>query len=759
MANLNLATEFFRGTTGANLIDDWADEISARSGGAHSIRVSHAGELVNPAEVYDAVSSGLVDLGWFSPFALASNYSALTLGFESRVSAESSVALYNAISDDYFGDQPLTVLAASYRDPLILVASDPAAASPANWDGLTAASFDPTVRDFVQHLDGTPQLIAFPELYTALQTGVIDAAFLPADLVASANLEQVTDLQLAFPDGLGISNSFSTLAINKSSENDLPADLKAIIAETTGADFSAELGAAFLEAHVNALSELSDVNSGYALASSGQLSTWQAAKSAHNTDIVSDLTTEAKALRTALAEEIELQSPLIEGIQNISSIEDWNAGPWALIVPSNLGIENSISELDGATVAVRTGGDLERGLFAAFNLANASYEPVPVDTYQEAVQQFLVAAADVLIVPMSAVNPAMLANDPNDLLVLSEGFTSDGTIVPFSNNSEFIGTNGADVINGTELDDIILGNGGQDTLIGNSGNDSVDGGNGKDVLQGDDGNDTLDGGAGRDTLSGGDGADTLTGGDGNDQIFAGGGQDTLDGGGGSDTLGGGGGNDRILGQAGNDVAYGGNGNDILEGGAGNDRFYGGKGRDTVGGQDGEDNLGGGGGNDTMFGGTGDDTLFGSNGNDILWGGADNDTLYGGSGNDTLSGQTGNDILFGGDGADSLNGGTGNDTLRGGSGDDVLVGGAGDDALLGGIGNDEIVFGIGDDTVFGFEDGDVIDTSSVPDFLSFEIIRDNYLAGGENAVISDTDGNTLTLVGVHQDSLDASDFIF
>ena len=72
-----------------------------------------------------------------------------------------------------------------------------------------------------------------------------------------------------------------------------------------------------------------------------------------------------------------------------------------------------------------------------------------------------------------------------------------------------IGTESADLIEGTAGRDGILGLGGQDTLNGLSGNDGLCGGNGPDTLSGGAGKDKLDGGNGRDECLGGAGKNTV----------------------------------------------------------------------------------------------------------------------------------------------------------------------------------------------------------------------------------------------------------
>ncbi|TYP84596.1 ExeM/NucH family extracellular endonuclease [Blastococcus xanthinilyticus] len=89
-----------------------------------------------------------------------------------------------------------------------------------------------------------------------------------------------------------------------------------------------------------------------------------------------------------------------------------------------------------------------------------------------------------------------------------------------------VGTDGDDVLRGTNGRDVIMGLGGDDTITGRNGEDVVCGGDGNDVIDGDNGDDTLLGGAGDDTLRGNNGGDTLIGGSGTDVLEQGRGRGT-----------------------------------------------------------------------------------------------------------------------------------------------------------------------------------------------------------------------------------------
>ncbi|MBI4783484.1 MAG: hemolysin-type calcium-binding protein [Oscillatoriophycideae cyanobacterium NC_groundwater_1537_Pr4_S-0.65um_50_18] len=110
-----------------------------------------------------------------------------------------------------------------------------------------------------------------------------------------------------------------------------------------------------------------------------------------------------------------------------------------------------------------------------------------------------------------------------------------------------LGTEGDDLLKGSNKVDKVKGGSGNDKIWGQKGNDNLLGDVGDDVLMGDVGNDSADGGVGNDKLFGGQGKDVLMGGEGNDLLDGGQGKDLLYGGLGNDTLLGGNGNDLLVG--------------------------------------------------------------------------------------------------------------------------------------------------------------------------------------------------------------------
>jgi Ca2+-binding RTX toxin-like protein len=89
------------------------------------------------------------------------------------------------------------------------------------------------------------------------------------------------------------------------------------------------------------------------------------------------------------------------------------------------------------------------------------------------------------------------------------------------------GTDGDDIIIGSDGDDHIDAGDGDDIVCGGAGHNDIHGGEGDDVLLGSSDHDHLDGGAGVDTVVGFGGDDTIAGGSGYDVLLGGPGDDVM----------------------------------------------------------------------------------------------------------------------------------------------------------------------------------------------------------------------------------------
>ena len=90
------------------------------------------------------------------------------------------------------------------------------------------------------------------------------------------------------------------------------------------------------------------------------------------------------------------------------------------IVPTALGV-TSAKDLDGATICIQTGTTTELNLADFFRVNNMEYEPVPIETNAEAIQQYLAGACDAYTTDASglAASRATFEN-PGDHVILPE---------------------------------------------------------------------------------------------------------------------------------------------------------------------------------------------------------------------------------------------------------------------------------------------------------------------------------------------------
>lgn len=90
------------------------------------------------------------------------------------------------------------------------------------------------------------------------------------------------------------------------------------------------------------------------------------------------------------------------------------------LAPKELGV-SSAKELDGATICIQTGTTTELNLADFFRANNISYEPVPIETNAEALQQYVAGACDVYTTDASGLAASRATFEtPGDHVILPE---------------------------------------------------------------------------------------------------------------------------------------------------------------------------------------------------------------------------------------------------------------------------------------------------------------------------------------------------
>ncbi|MFV0513577.1 MAG: TRAP transporter substrate-binding protein DctP [Jhaorihella sp.] len=461
MTDLRLVSDIYPGHPLYADLHAWAQSVSELSGGAHSVTVFDPGELVSPYESFDAVATGTVDMAFLNPLHYPSQLpgaAALALPFQASAGANGSAKLYEALTSPSvaadFGVYGMSVLAAAYDAPQVLYTSD-AVSGPDGLEGLKLVGAGP----FADPSGFVAVRMPWAEVYAALQTGVIDGVF--ASPAQSGHFHEVTGGQLALPGDTGFMTHYATMVINSDTAAGLPADLRALLASSTGSDLSASLGATSLTAYRQNLDDLAAVGN-LTTASGADLAAW-------------------RELTLVVQEELIVQST-VDGSSQAREWLDALAAAGDATTPAGTAGDDVLEGGEGA--------DLLEGLDGADRLLGMGGN----DTLE------------------GGDGPDTINGGDGDDLIRGGATEADRRDVIY-------GGAGNDSIDGGYGNDLIYGQGGNDTIAGGFGADELQGQDGNDVITGSAFGDIVFGNAGDDFVNGGFGHDLINGGSGADKFF------------------------------------------------------------------------------------------------------------------------------------------------------------------------------------------------------------------------------------------------
>ncbi|MEP2533222.1 TRAP transporter substrate-binding protein [Shimia sp.] len=180
----------------AKVFTPLADQLAETSGGDLTIRIYPSGELgAGPKRQFNRVVTGVADIS-FGLQGYTSSQFPRTLVAELPGlfdSPEDAVATmwrnYELIGEDYAKTK---VLAVWVNSPAVLLTRDRAVNSVEDLAGLTIRAPSAIGAKVLEAWGANAVTMPAPEIYNALQTGVIDGVFIGADAVKSFRLDEVT---------------------------------------------------------------------------------------------------------------------------------------------------------------------------------------------------------------------------------------------------------------------------------------------------------------------------------------------------------------------------------------------------------------------------------------------------------------------------------------------------------------------------------------------------------------------------------------
>ncbi len=216
----------------AKLADSWCREIEKRTDGRVKVEHYPGQTLTKAKQVYDGVVEGLSDIGFClfgynrGRFTLMEVVD-LPLGYPTgKIATMVANDVYNKFKPKELSDAQVMYLHA--HGPGLLHTRKVAVKTLADNKGLRIRSHGTTAK-VVKALGGTPVTMPMPELYQALQKGVVDGALYPIEVNKGWRMAEVIayctlDLSIA-------NTSTFYVVMNKGKWAALPADIKKIITQ------------------------------------------------------------------------------------------------------------------------------------------------------------------------------------------------------------------------------------------------------------------------------------------------------------------------------------------------------------------------------------------------------------------------------------------------------------------------------------------------------------------------------------------------
>ena len=218
-------------TINASVIEKMNELLSEATGGEVTVRGYHGGELgAGPVEQYVRVVQGVADVGWGLPGYTSSQFDTtmiVELPTAIPLDAPGYEALIRAYDEHLADEFPGTVPVALWTsEPNVFIMKDHEIRTPADVAGLKLRVAGATAAQVVEALGGTPVQMPINQVYTSLETGLIDGVITGASTLNDFKLDEVAN-SYTFGANLGRLSFYAVM--NEGTYNGLSDEAKAAL--------------------------------------------------------------------------------------------------------------------------------------------------------------------------------------------------------------------------------------------------------------------------------------------------------------------------------------------------------------------------------------------------------------------------------------------------------------------------------------------------------------------------------------------------
>lgn len=210
-----------------------AEAVKQATGGEVTITLYMGGELgPGPAEQYNRAIEGVTDIAFGLPGYTAANFPKTLLTelpgvIDPKTGTDAIVANLDALSDEY---RRVKLLGLWTNAPNLILSAQKPVRTLADLKGMKIRVPSRNAGLVVEAWGATPVSMPAPEIYNAMQTGVIDAAMIDATALKAFRLGEVT---ASITQGMDTTISSFFLIMNRDSFADLGEDQQAIVLDAS----------------------------------------------------------------------------------------------------------------------------------------------------------------------------------------------------------------------------------------------------------------------------------------------------------------------------------------------------------------------------------------------------------------------------------------------------------------------------------------------------------------------------------------------
>ena len=228
------------------VLDPWADKIEQESGGRIKIERYPSMQLGGtPPQLIDQVTDGTVDFVWTLPGSTPGRFPSVEV-FElpfAMTNAEATSRAYWDLFEKYMKDgefKDVHIIGTWVHGPGLIHSKSPVAKLE-DLKGMKLRGPTRVITGLLGELGATPIGMPVPAVTESLSKGVIDGAVIPWEVTTSLKVPELVSNHTEFENAALYTTTF-VLAMNKAKYESLPDDLKKVIDDNSGQEFSALAG-------------------------------------------------------------------------------------------------------------------------------------------------------------------------------------------------------------------------------------------------------------------------------------------------------------------------------------------------------------------------------------------------------------------------------------------------------------------------------------------------------------------------------------